>query len=93
MEAIGVTIDDEEMPDFKVNYHSFVQNFNLFFQELFDLECLSNKITLQFEKIVSDYEVFDRLQIDTIRLAQNEDISQKIWILFQDYYFNQVILV
>ena len=93
MQAIGVTITEEEMPAFKVNYHSFVQNFNLFVQEVFDLEYISNKITLQFEKIVSDFEVFGRLQIETIRLAQNEDISQKIWTLFQHYYYNQVILV
>jgi hypothetical protein len=93
MEAIGVTIDEEEMPNFKVNYLSFVQNLNLFVHEVFDLECISNKITLQFEKIVSGYEVLDRLQIDTIRLAQNEDISHKIWVLFQHYYYNRVILV
>lgn len=93
MQAIGITITEEEMPAFKVNYHSFVQNLNLFVKEVFDLEYISNKINLQFEKIVSDYEVFGRLQIETIRLAQNEDISQKIWILFQHYYYNRVILV
>lgn len=93
MQAIGITITEEEMRDFKVNYHSFVQNLNLFVKEAFDLEYISNKITLQFEKIVSDYEVFSRLQIEAIRLVQNEDISQKIWTLFKEYYSNLVIRV
>lgn len=88
IKQLGVEIKKEHKDQFRIDYKSFVQDFILFLQQVQELPKNSNAIALLFDRIIAVCEFIRKQQTTATDLATGEQLSNKLWPLFCEYFFN-----
>ena len=84
---LGVIITEDQKDQFRIDYKKFIQDFNLFYQEVQELPKNSNAITLLFNRIFAVCEFIRKQQTTAINIATGEQLTNKLWSLFCEYFF------
>ena len=85
---LGVVIKEEHKVQFRIDYKSFIQDYNLFLQQLQELQKNSNAITLLFVGFLAICDLIRKQQTTAINIATGEELTNKMWPLFCEYFFN-----
>lgn len=84
---LGVVIKEDQKDQFRIDYKNFIKDFNLFYQEVEELPKNSNAITLLFDRIFAVCEFIRKQQTTAINIATGEQLTNKLWSLFCEYFF------
>jgi hypothetical protein len=85
---LGVVIREDQKEQFRIDYKSFIQDFNMFYQEVQELPKNSEAITLLFDRLFAVCEFIRKQQTTAINIATGEELTNKMWPLFCEYFFN-----